>query len=502
MRKRFFLIILYLYFFSFVIYGQKILGGPYLADMTSHSIVIRWVSEKKNEFKVIYGEPQKVHKASFIKSVPGGFLYEARLTGLTPDKKYDYKILLGKTKLAQSFFTCVSKHRPGYTVVVMGDSRSHTDVFSQIMKQIDTIHPDAIISMGDLVEEGGVGRQWAEQFFSAADDVIDHIPFISALGDHEGDSDKGRLFRDFFFPKLNLNQLWYSFDIGNIHFVALDYRHPESKAMAAWFKKDMQAHPSQWKIVFMHRPCYNLGGHRSMWGKRTWPKLFRKFKVDFVFAGHSHIYERFYPVRPSGTKEWPVTYITTGGAGAGLYEINKSPFLAKAKSIHHYIVMQVQGNQLTMTVYSLNGKVIDKLYLTKKLSGYDRNYSRLIKPQEQLDAVMMFLHAVSDSLTSVPLYSVPAKRIIELESIKNVGDIPFRIFLSRESVGHYKMEPFEWVLRRNEKLTVPLKIFSLGEMQVSEWGDIKPALKLECIFKLKGKTFTVRSGNLGYWPVE
>ena len=492
---------------SLEVNAQKTTKGPYLADIASTSISVRWESDKKFPFVLEYGKDKTAlikQKAVLLGKEDGtGYLYEVRLKKITPRIKYFYKIG-GKNKSLTpfSFFHTLETGHPSVRFVAMGDSRSQEKIFAQIMKQTEKIAPDIIISMGDLVEEGGEENQWTDQFFNVADSYINHIPFISTLGDHEGDSDNGRLFAHYFYPHKDWTKLWYSFDFGEAHFVSLDYRHADNPEMINWFKQDMKKTKAKWIFVFMHRPCYNFGGHRSMWGRQIWPKLFQQYHIDIVFAGHSHIYERFYPVRPSHTHLWPVTYITTGGAGAELYDISQSVFLAKTDSVHHFIVFDIKNDSLSMKVYSLDGSVIDTLNIKKKNGKYDKDYIKTVKPQEELDLITMFLNAISDSISSVPLYDEPAKRILELQSPDSLGNVDFRISLSPESSENYKMKTISGTLRSGEKQQIQLKIFSKGPMTFSEWGEISPALKLECEVKLNNNVIKIKGGNLEYWPED
>ncbi|MCD6115544.1 metallophosphoesterase family protein [bacterium] len=484
--------------------AQTITKGPYLADPGRNSITIRWESDKKTECSVFLGKNSslyKKNKAEIIGNKDGFYLYESKLTGLMPGTEYFYQVKCGSVKsIAAHFKTAPSANQP-FDFVAMGDSRSHQDVFHKIMKNAAKFSPDLIISMGDLVADGGNFAQWKSQFFDVAGKVVDHVPFISTLGDHEGDGDNGKLFRYFLLPHLNVDSLWFSFDFGNAHFVSLDYRHPYDKNMIEWFKKDMAGTEAEWKFVFTHRPCYNLGGHRSTWGRAVWPDLFSKFKVDIVFAGHSHQYERFFPVKPlSQVSDWPVTYITTGGAGAGLYEISRSAFLAKVESIHHFINFKINGDTLSLKTISLNDSVFDKLLIIKNNGKYSNKYLSVVKPREQLDVYTMFLRAISPSINKIPLEDIPATAKINLKSNKNLKDIKFTISLSPESEKFYKMDTVEGILHKNDKMEIPLQIFSETDMTISNWGDIKPDLRLEISYTISGIKKKITGGRIEYWP--
>jgi hypothetical protein len=136
--------------------------------------------------------------------------------------------------------------------------------------------------------------------------------------------------------------------------------------MISWFKKDIESAGAKWNFVFMHRPCYNLGGHCSAWGRDKWPELFCQYKVDIVYAGHSHQYERFYPIRPRKQPDsHPVTYITTGGAGAGLYDVTQNPYLARAESVNHYMNFEISGDTLRAKAIRNDNTLLDEFSMIK-----------------------------------------------------------------------------------------------------------------------------------------
>ncbi|NOY60132.1 MAG: hypothetical protein GXO75_14550, partial [Calditrichaeota bacterium] len=226
------------------------------------------------------------------------------------------------------------------------------------------------------------------------------------------DGDEAVLFTHFLFPHKNHLKLWFSFDYGDAHFVALDYRYPYNDEMIEWFKKDMAASKAKWKFVYMHRPSYNLGGHRSTWGREVWPKLFSRYKVDIVFAGHSHLYERFYPIRPQSDPDaWAVTYITTGGAGASLYAAVQSPFLAFSKSVNHFVYIRTDNDSLHLKTFLTDGSVLDKVSWGKAENGP----SFMVKSQDELDLIGMFAGAISASLERLPMKQIPAVSEITLK---------------------------------------------------------------------------------------
>ena len=487
-----------------VLFAQNITKGPYLANPAETSISIRWETDQMVDGWVYY-ELDKTYSDSTNAILIGQkfshYLYESNLKALQPGKKYQYRVKCENTYHSTSYFkTTPGKDEP-IKFVAMGDSRSNPHIFKAVLDRVNDISPDLIISMGDLVENGGNYSQWEEFYFGVASEVINHIPLLSTLGDHEGDGDNGELFRYFLYPDQDVNNLWFSFDYGPAHFVSLDYRHPYNEKMIELFKNDISHSQAKWKFVYYHRPSYNLGGHRSVWGKDTWPKLFRKYQVDIVFAGHSHMFERFYPIRPSSQPEsWPVTYITTAGAGAGLYDITKHPFLAMTESVNHFSYIQIQDDELQFTAFLNDGSILDQFSISKHNGEYDSKYLNLVKPQEELDVLTMFASITSPTLNSIPLIDEPAKTTFELKSSEIASDINFMIKLAPNSENFYSMEPVSGTLKDGNIQRITLNIFSKGELIIGSWGDIKPELRIEASYRTDSVEEKITGSAIDYWP--
>ncbi|MCK5457269.1 MAG: metallophosphoesterase family protein, partial [Melioribacteraceae bacterium] len=268
--------------------AQSLTKGPYLANPSDSSITIRWESDSKINFLVEYGEDKlfgRSEAAEFVAQKKSGYLYEANISSLKSGRKYFYKVTSKSITTKVDFFKIGINASKPLSFVVLGDSRSKPHIFKLIADQINKIDPLVIIANVDLVAKGGSYDNWQTQFFDPAKDMMNHIPFITAVGDHESDEvdgDNANLFTHFLYPHKDSLKLWFSYDFGDAHFTFLDWRHPNNKEMIEWFKNDINNNSKTWKFVVMHRPSYNLGGHRVAWGKNVWPELFRENKIDIV----------------------------------------------------------------------------------------------------------------------------------------------------------------------------------------------------------------------------
>lgn len=104
----------------------------------------------------------------------------------------------------------------------------------------------------------------------------------------------------------------------------------------------------------------------------------QRFNVDLALGGHNHFYERSLPIvasAPTTTEtsqyENPEGFIqvTTGGAGAGLYEFKQEPFYphdADHDRRHNRVIAQTADNQVTMEALSsvfVANQTLDKFTL-------------------------------------------------------------------------------------------------------------------------------------------
>jgi len=109
-----------------------------------------------------------------------------------------------------------------------------------------------------------------------------------------------------------------------------------------------------WTFIYFHVGVFTSRSEDYLeigMRKRLVP-LFEQYKVDAVFMGHHHSYER---ILVNG-----ITYIVTAGGGAGLYDMSQpEPGSQIVASTHHFVYIKVLGNRLIGTAIDEHGKVID-----------------------------------------------------------------------------------------------------------------------------------------------
>jgi len=375
------------------------LMGPYVNRVGETSARLLWVSTPgmPPQDVVVEDGGRRMTVPSVPSPIPGRpeLLHEAVLDGLTASTRYKYRIGPGAGAPAGSFVTApAGPPYGGFRFVVYGDTRSDPDRHLLVSTAIAAEDPAFVVCTGDLVEGGRAWNDWETEFFGPAMPYLSKAPLWPVVGNHEEDA---VLYRALF--DLPNNELYYSFDYGNAHFVVLDSEHKEVRpAMVKWLEDDLAGHASaDWTFMFYHTPTFNVGGHRSKWGQEDVLPLLESHGVDFVITGHSHIYERFLPIGAAGKK--PIIHIVSAGGGAPDYGVSPSPILAGGigKVGLHYCVFEVNGDKCDMTAKRPDGEVWDRLSLVKKDGSY--------QPEVQAQAIetaaaermrLMFVHLAAD----------------------------------------------------------------------------------------------------------
>jgi acid phosphatase type 7 len=410
------------------------------------------------------------------------YVYEAPLTNLKPSTLYSYSVLVdGIGTLVRQFKTFGHAPRK-VTFIAYGDTRSFPKIHRAVARQFGTHAPDFILHTGDLVMNGKNYGQWSREFFEPLADVIDTFPLLPAIGNHEED---GTNFLAYF--HLPAAERWYSFDDGPVHVLALDYHFEKPGKRAAQFEaqlnfasNDLHAARAPWKIVFLHYPMFNVGGHGTGWGHEHYLPLFREMKVDMVIGGHSHLYERFRPLTPraDGTA-WPMTHITTGGGGAELARSHVHPSLAVNASTNHFVVFEVTRDRLRGTAITAAGQTLDEFEIQKQKGRIAGGYVAQTYPEEMLQLSLDAGRSLTARLTSRPDATNDAQAMFAVQPLKGLERGELEISLSPESAKYYTMAPIivKTTSQKKEQVAwATLRATGLKKVRLTDGREFSPAL--------------------------
>jgi len=412
-------------------------------------------------------------------------LYAVKLTDLKPGTKYTYSVKSGNDISKQSSFHTFPEKADTFTLIAYGDSRSHPEIHGKLAAYFDQYKPAFILHSGDMVGNGPNSDEWRKDFFAPLASVIDHIPLFGARGNHER---KGRNMDYYLSPPDG--KYFYSFDYGSAHVICLQ---SVSEDALAWAEKDLAATKAVWKFAFYHYPSFNIGGHAGAWGQTTVVPILRKHKVDVTITGHSHLYERYYPLVPlKDPKAHPITHVVSGGGGAPKYGSRPHPCLASVKSISHFLVINVSPESITIDTRDIDNKRYDICTIKKKNGVYDQEYLSAAMPEE---AVIISQRLAGNQWGRLQFQAsgLPSpKRTVNVDCVYSGDklDYPVKgtITLSEGSKKNYVMEPEELPFDLGTKATFGLR--SKSRLKVVG-GGINPPLSV--VYRCKVGTVELKT---------
>ena len=319
-------------------------------------------------------------------------LHTVNLTGLKPDSVYSYQVGGGENwSRPQQFRTAPVGSSP-FKFLIMGDSQSlDYGVWRTTLHKAATDHPDAafFVAMGDLVDVGQDYAEW-EAWFAAAAGVLETLPVMPIVGNHECYTPERRFSRPEYFsaqfalPRNGPTELAgqvYSFDYGDVHLVMLDSQAGEQAKLIPdllaqqrrWLAADLAATDKRWKLVFMHRPIYGNkpdGIQENL--RQAFERLFEQYHVDAVFTAHDHVYALSGPFSNGATALPPdrgVRYVATGRTGTKTYKTVEakswnSVFINPVEQ-PMYLSVTVDGETMRVGAFAQNGDLLDSWELQK-----------------------------------------------------------------------------------------------------------------------------------------
>lgn len=388
------------------------------------------------------------------------FVYEVTLTNLEPATTYAYAVELdGAASLPRRFRTFGARPER-VRFVAYGDTRSQPPVHTAIVRRFQPFAPDFILHTGDLVARGRDYALWSKEFFTPLAGVIDEVPVLPALGNHEEDATNYLAY--FHLPA---KERWYSFDIGPVHVLALDYHFERgTNEQYTFARQDLLQSTAPWKIVFVHYPVFNIGGHVTGWGHEDYLPLFHEAKVDMVLAGHSHLYERFRPVAPLAQRgRWAITHVTTGGGGASLAPSFEHPALAAHASTNHFVLLEATPDTLTGQTITITGHVLDRFTLSKPGGQPSPAYLAQTYAEEWLKYSFDAARSLTARVATLPTPQEPGYVMFNLRPMKTTTQaVELDISISPDAAANYQMaEPL--------RVTTPAP----GEPEIVAWGRVR-----------------------------
>lgn len=244
---------------------------------------------------------------------------------------------------------------------VIGDWGDGSDDQAALGKQMHSVYCksafDLVLASGDNIYPNGAARHFQKKFEEPFNELLkNQVKFHTVFGNHDvedGRQDQRQ------YPLFNMaGQHYYTLRRGNglVDFFMLDTTDYDL-AQAGWFDNALSTSTARWKVVVMHHPLYSSGkkhGSSLKLRKKIEP-LLTKYKVNVVFAGHDHIYERVKP-------QHGVQHFVTGAGGKlrhGNIDKNSKITASGYDKDNHFMLLELDDREINFKAISETGALID-----------------------------------------------------------------------------------------------------------------------------------------------
>jgi len=314
--------------------------------------VVEWTTSAGHKGEVIAGRNGDLCSA-VLAELPRG-----------PLIKYEVK-LDGKVSGTGSFRIGLADGETAFRFAVFGDTRTNHQVHDAVIEAVAKENIDFFLHTGDMVERGGIADQWIT-YFQIERRLMMKAAIMPSIGNHDL-GNRGYYTRFFFLDKWTGAKSFFYTDWGNVRLVSMDVTIVcERRCRQYHFVRaalEEAAKAGKLIVMFMHNPPYSSGAHGSDRQLRSVvAELAKRYGVELVVTGHDHNYERTKPM--TGT-----TYIVSGSAGAPIRPVNPQAFTASARTEPHYVLVDIDGNKMSIRAINLRGEVFDSTVIPPNPPG-------------------------------------------------------------------------------------------------------------------------------------
>ena len=379
---------------------------------TSSTMGITWINDTNDKEYVLYRTDNNDFRSAKAKTKYSDslktYVNKITLKHLKPLTYYYYRVGSHKNGWSETYKFRTGPKPGDKSKIVIGvwsDTQNNKDNYNfeqtdTIVKQMSRSSYYFTIHTGDIVENGWVVKGWKD-LFNVTQPINANSPFMSVSGNHDVVNDTASpIFQKpfpIYYDLMNLpnDQLNYSYDYGNTHFIAINsgwaqgaekvgkVLFSENSEEYNWLEADLKKARKNknitWIILYSHYPVYSHGfSHIKTWQAHLKP-LVDKYEVDLYLAGHRHVYERHKSIRgseifePTDThlynKPKGTIYITNGSCGGSLtgvggWALPTMVFTPKEK-MYVYELMTIEDRTINYKVFDKQGNVVDYFTITK-----------------------------------------------------------------------------------------------------------------------------------------
>ncbi|KAM7258380.1 hypothetical protein ACFE04_014121 [Oxalis oulophora] len=295
-------------------------------DLNGKGVIVSWVTiMEPGSNAVLYWSEGSSHKKNKANgklytykyfNYTSGYIHHCTITNLQYNTKYYYEVGIDHTP-RQFWFITPPEVGPDvpYTFGLIGDLGQSFDSNSTLTHyEKNPIKGQTVLFVGDLSYADQYpnhdNARW-DTWGRFTERSIAYQPWIWTAGNHELDFEPSigetvpfkpykTRYHTPYRASNSTSPFWYSIKRASAHIIVLASYSAYGKytPQFKWLEtelKNVDRTKTPWLIVLMHSPWYNSYNYHYMEGESMrvmYEAWFVKYKVDVVFAGHVHAYER------------------------------------------------------------------------------------------------------------------------------------------------------------------------------------------------------------------
>ncbi|CAL1384100.1 unnamed protein product [Linum trigynum] len=296
-------------------------------DMEGKGVIVSWITpdEPGSNIVLYWAEGNAKQKSQSEGTVlqykytnyTSGYIHHCTIKGLEFETKYYYEVGIGSKSKRQFWFTTPPKPGPDvpYTFGLIGDLGQTYDSNTTVDHYMsNSMNPQTLLFVGDLSYADayplGDNSRW-DTWGRFTEKLVAYKPAIWSAGNHDiqvlPENGENEPFQPYIkrYPTPykesgSSSPLWYSVKRASAYIIVLSSYSASGKytPQYKWLENEftkVNRTETPWLVVVMHVTFYTGYDVHFMEGETmrvVYEKWFVENKVDVVFAGHVHAYER------------------------------------------------------------------------------------------------------------------------------------------------------------------------------------------------------------------
>ncbi|CAJ1886099.1 unnamed protein product [Sphenostylis stenocarpa] len=374
----------------------------HISQVGQNKMRISWITKSPTSAKVWFGPSPSANALSATGTTSSyryvlyksGEIHDVVIGPLNPNSIYYYR--LGDPPSSQTYNFKTPPSQLPIKFAVVGDL-GQTGWTRSTLDHVDKSNYDMLLLPGDLSYADVIQNLW-DSFGGLVEPLASQRPWMVTQGNHEVEkipvihqtpftAYNSRWHMPFEESGSNSN-LYYSFDVAGVHVIMLGSytQFDSSSPQYSWLQSDLRKvnrRNTPWILVLIHAPWYNSntahqGEPESVQMKASMEDLLYQARVDVVFAGHVHAYERFTRVYKDKPNNCAPVHITIGDGGnrEGLATRYRNPMpsisMFREASFGHGVLEVVNASHAQWTWHRNDNDeaiVSDSIWLTSLSSN-------------------------------------------------------------------------------------------------------------------------------------